>query len=462
MSTLSEMALAAAVKDEARRLGFDAVAIGPATPPSHGGAFERWLDEGSAGSMDYLERTRQERLDPARLLPGARAAIAVALSYHAPAPDDEAGSPRGMRVARYAGQADYHDVIRPRLEALARFIESAAGRGARSRAAVDTSALLERDLAARAGLGWFGKNTNLLTPALGSWFFIGIVLTTAEPAFDDPIADRCGTCTACLDACPTAAFTAPYTLDARRCIAYLTIEHRGDIDESLRPLIGEWGFGCDVCQEVCPWNRKAATTSEPAFVPMEALEPETLLALDDAAFRERFRHGLVARAPRGIAAQRGDRAGQPWRRRGGPGASRRPRRRRPGRPRGGRVGVVTSLRTIRVGPRKPRSLVRRLPYSCFSGSCDHAARRGVTVTMDQSKHDKQQSDQRRMDQGRNREAKPQSDNRNQEDTGKPVQLDREGKEHQGGQQQGGQQQGGQQRKPEPEHRPGQGEHTGQR
>ena len=337
--TLIGMALATAVKDEARRLGFDAVAIGPATPPSHGAAFERWLDDGRAASMDYLERTRDDRLDPSRLLPGARTVVAVALSYNtgervapvgsagqnsaaaipAGSRGDKPASAAAMRVARYAAGADYHDVIRPRLEALGRFIESAAGPGVRSRAAVDTSALLERDLAARAGLGWFGKNTNLLTPSLGSWFFIGIVLTTAEPAFDDEIADRCGTCTACLDACPTAAFTTPYTLDARRCISYLTIEHRGDIDEALRPLIGEWGFGCDVCQDVCPWNRKAATTREPAFASPNAPQPETLLALDEAAFRERFRHTALWRARRSgllrnaaiVFGNRGDAAAAP-------------------------------------------------------------------------------------------------------------------------------------------------------
>jgi epoxyqueuosine reductase len=267
--------------------------------------------------MDYLERTRRERVDPPRLLPGARAAVAVALSYHTSSDDESA--PGRMRVARYAAGSDYHEVMRPRLEALARFIESAGGVGVRSRAAVDTSAVLERDLAARAGLGWFGKNTNLLTPSLGSWFFIGVVLTTAEPAFDDAVADRCGTCMACLDACPTGAFRAPYALDARRCIAYLTIEHRGDIDEALRPLIGEWGFGCDVCQDVCPWNRKAATTREPSFVPPNVPAPETLLALDDAAFRERFRHTALWRARRSglrrnaaiVLGNRGDTAAVP-------------------------------------------------------------------------------------------------------------------------------------------------------
>jgi epoxyqueuosine reductase len=315
------MALAAAVKDEAGRLGFDAVAIGPATPAPHGAAFERWLDDGCAGTMDYLARTRDERLDPARLLPSARAVVAVALSYRPSASESSEDGPAcgGMRVARYAGDRDYHDVIRPRLEALARFIEVAAGAGVTSRAAVDTSAVLERDLAARAGLGWFGKNTNLLTPSLGSWFFIGTVLTTAEPAFDAEMADRCGTCTACLDACPTAAFTAPYVLDARRCISYLTIEHRGDVDEALRPSMGAWGFGCDVCQEVCPWNRKAATTREPAFASPPRLEPEELLGLDEAAFRERFRHTALWRARRSgllrnaaiVLGNRGDVAAAP-------------------------------------------------------------------------------------------------------------------------------------------------------
>ena len=149
-----------------------------------------------------------------------------------------------------------------------------------------------------AGLGWTGKNTNLLTPALGSWFFIGIVLTTAEPAFDAEVGDRCGACTACLDACPTGAFTAPYVLDARRCISYLTIEHRGDVDEALRRDIGAWAFGCDVCQDVCPWNRRAAPTCEPGFAGPAAPTPEALLELDEAAFRKRFRRTALWRSKR--------------------------------------------------------------------------------------------------------------------------------------------------------------------
>jgi epoxyqueuosine reductase len=159
--------------------------------------------------------------------------------------------------------------------------------------------VLERSLAASAGLGWTGKNTNLIAPGLGSYFFIGIVLTTAELAPDAEIPDRCGTCTACLDACPTGAFVAPYTLDARRCVSYLTIEHRGDIDESLHSGVGGWLFGCDVCQEVCPWNRHAPPARDPALAPGEPPgSPESLIAMTEEAFRERFRGSAIKRARR--------------------------------------------------------------------------------------------------------------------------------------------------------------------
>jgi epoxyqueuosine reductase len=283
------MALAQTVKSRALELGFDRVAIGPAGPPPHAAAFEHWLDTGRAGTMDYLAETRAARLDPARLLPGCRSVIAVALNYA------RADEPEWRGVARYARSADYHDTMRPRLHALRDHVSAAAG--AQSRASLDTSAVLERDLAAAAGLGWIGKNTNLITPGLGSYYFIGIVLTTAVLAADDPMPDRCGTCTACLDACPTAAFDAPYALDARRCIAYLTIEHRGPIAEEFHALMGEWLFGCDVCQEVCPWNRHAPVAREtvPATPPPA---PEALVAMTDDEFRQRFRGSPLKRARR--------------------------------------------------------------------------------------------------------------------------------------------------------------------
>jgi epoxyqueuosine reductase len=220
--------------------------------------------------------------------------IAVALQY-APANIDEEARP----VARYARGRDYHKVMRPRLHRLRDFVTEAAGGGVKSRASLDTSAVLERDLAARAGLGWIGKNANLISPTLGSYFFIGLVLTTAALEADERVPDRCGTCTACLDACPTGAFTGPYVLDARRCISYLTIEHRGPIDEGLRTSLDGWAFGCDVCQEVCPWNRKAPPSREPAFAePNPFTDVADVLGLDDKAFRERFRGTAFRRAGR--------------------------------------------------------------------------------------------------------------------------------------------------------------------
>jgi epoxyqueuosine reductase len=293
--TLRGLALAGVVKARALELGFDRVAVGPAGPPETGAAFERWLDAGYAGTMHYLAKGRAARLDPERLLPGWRSVVAVALNY---ARDDDGDDWRP--VARYARGLDYHEIIRPRLHALKDCLREAGGPGVRSRASVDTSAVLERDLAARAGLGWIGKNTNLIVPGLGSHVLLGLVLTTADLGADDPVADRCGTCVACLQACPTRAFVDPYVLDARRCISYLTIEHRGDIDETLRDALGDWAFGCDVCQDVCPWNRKAEAAREPALAPAAPLGPlAALLDLDDAAFRERFRGSAVRRARRG-------------------------------------------------------------------------------------------------------------------------------------------------------------------
>jgi epoxyqueuosine reductase len=288
--------LTGSVKALAIELGFDLVAIGPAGPPEHGPALRRWVEAGHAGTMGYLERRLEERLDPERVLPGVRAVVCVALNYY----QGEAADPSWQPVARYARGRDYHDVIGPRLQRLADHLADAAG--ARSRGYVDTGPVLERDVAARAGLGWIGKNTMLLHPRLGSWFFIGVLLTTADLAHDEPLADRCGTCRACLDACPTDAFVAPYVLDARRCISYLTIEHRGDIAPSLRPGMAGWQFGCDVCQDVCPWNRKAPPTTETDFRARGAYPgAETVAGMDDAALARRFAGTPLLRAkPAGL------------------------------------------------------------------------------------------------------------------------------------------------------------------
>jgi epoxyqueuosine reductase len=289
--SLAAATLTESVKALALELGFDLVAIGPADPPEHGAALRRWVEAGHAATMGYLARRLEERLDPRRVLPGARSVLCVALNYYQGEPADASWRP----VARYAWGRDYHDVIAPRLERLAAHLAEAGG--ARSRGYVDTGPVLERDLAARAGLGWVGKNTMLLHPRLGSWFFLGVLLTTAELASDAPLADRCGSCRACLDACPTGAFVAPYVLDARRCISYLTIEHRGDLDPDLQPSMAGWQFGCDICQDVCPWNRKTPPTAEADFVP-EAAYPgaEAVSAMDDADFRRHFAGTPILRA----------------------------------------------------------------------------------------------------------------------------------------------------------------------
>ncbi|MGH7375173.1 MAG: tRNA epoxyqueuosine(34) reductase QueG [Candidatus Rokuibacteriota bacterium] len=289
--TLAAATLTDSVKALALELGFDLVAIGPADPPEHGSDFRRWIEAGHAGTMGYLERRIEERLDPRRVLPGVRSVVCVALNYHQGEPDDPSWKP----VARYAWGRDYHDVIGPRLERLATHLAEAGG--ARSRGYVDTGPVLERDLAARAGLGWIGKNTMLLHPRLGSWFFIGVLLTTAALAYDAPLHDRCGSCRACLDACPTGAFVAPYVLDARRCISYLTIEHRGEIDPALHRGMAGWQFGCDVCQEVCPWNRKAPVTREADLHPRGPYPgAEVLSRMDDETIRKHFQGTALLRA----------------------------------------------------------------------------------------------------------------------------------------------------------------------
>jgi epoxyqueuosine reductase len=295
--TLASVTLGESVRARALALGFDRVAIGPASPPEHGDALRRWVEAGYAGTLGYLERRLGERMDPARVLPGARSVICVALNYYQgePAPDLSWAS-----VARYAWGRDYHDVMKPRLDALGAHLAEACG--AASRAYVDTGPVLERDLAARAGLGWIGKNTMLLHPDLGSWFLIGVLLTSAALDFDDPLPDRCGSCRACLDACPTGAFVAPYVLDARRCISYLTIEHRGAIDPALEGELGPWQFGCDVCQDVCPWNRKSPVTREGAFLPaVPHPGAEAIGAMGDEELRACFQGTALLRArPAGL------------------------------------------------------------------------------------------------------------------------------------------------------------------
>ena len=260
--------LAARVKQRARELGFDLVGICDAAPSKYREYVRQWIDDGQAGTMDYLARRFEERTDPATYFPGAKSVVCVAINYHVPLespPADRNDQPHG-RIARYALGDDYHELIKTRLHGLADWIRAAAP-GAQTRCGVDTAPIAEKELAARAGLGWMGKNTCVINEHIGSWLLLGEIVTTLALPVDEPAVDRCGTCTRCLDACPTGAITEPYHLDARRCISYLTIEHRGDIAVDLQQKLGEWLYGCDVCQDVCPWNSKAVVALDPALHP---------------------------------------------------------------------------------------------------------------------------------------------------------------------------------------------------
>ena len=238
-----------AIKAQAFALGFDDVGIARLGPADTASAFKSWLDSGYGGTMRYLHRSARKRLDSRIADELTASAIVVALDYGGKQPPG--------RVARYARGRDYHEVLHERLTQLAAWISEESGAAIHTRPYVDTGPILERDLARRAGLGWFGKNSCLIHPERGSFMVLGTLLVALElegsASFDS---EHCGSCTRCLDACPTQAFVAPYVLDATKCISYLTIEYRGSIPEPLRPLIGEWLYGCDICQDVCPWNQK--------------------------------------------------------------------------------------------------------------------------------------------------------------------------------------------------------------
>ena len=298
--------LTASIRERALSLGFDLFGVTPAEPLPGSDFYARWLALGYAGEMEYLQRNREKRGDPRLLVPGAASVICVGMNYH-PGPQEDAAGDRGDspglggRISVYACGDDYHEVVKKRLAELWRFIEEEAGRPVRGRWYVDTAPVLERELAQRAGLGWWGKNTCLINKRRGSWFFLGEIVTDLELRSDEPAVDHCGTCTRCLDACPTDAFPEPYVLDSRRCISYLTIELRTSIPETLRPGIGDWLFGCDVCQDVCPWNRKAVPARETAFSSRPELErPDLaeLMKLDAEGFARLFRNSPVKRPKR--------------------------------------------------------------------------------------------------------------------------------------------------------------------
>lgn len=329
------------IKEKAYGLGFDLIGAAPAARSPHAEAYASWVDAGYAAAMGYMTRDLARRQDPRQVLSGARSVVVVGLSYFVADPPPELwDDPARGRIARYAWGADYHEVMTPRLRRLADFIARLSRRDVNHRVYVDTGPVLERDFAAQAGLGFVGKNTCLISPWMGSYLFLGEILVDLELEYDEPAADSgasiparssrrpvaggdrqrlaregrdvpttgarrvgtCGACTRCLAACPTDAFPAPYILDSNRCISYLTIELKGSIPPQLRPLMGNWIFGCDVCQSVCPWPRRFAQPTRADFL---RFDPEgaiprllDLITLSDDGFRARFRRTPLWRAKR--------------------------------------------------------------------------------------------------------------------------------------------------------------------
>ncbi len=285
----------------ALELGFDRCRIAALDRPKHGEAFTSWLNKGAAGEMGYMQRGAEKRLDPDRVLPGARSVISLALNYwQGDLPGQEQPSTEGAvgKIARYAWGDDYHDLIKDRLLEIDRFLQ---GHGGTQKCYVDTGPVLERDFAEQAGIGWHGKSTMLIDRDLGTWFFLAEIFTTLDLPPDAPQRDRCGTCARCMTACPTGAISSPHRLDARLCISYLTIELKGPIPSELRPLIGDRIFGCDECLAACPWNRFAHQSHEASFAARPATVGMLLrdyLALSEDEFRALFRKSPIKRLKR--------------------------------------------------------------------------------------------------------------------------------------------------------------------
>jgi len=306
------------IKAKAYELGFDLIGIAPANRAPHADAYRRWLSRGYAANMHWLGRNPERREDPRNVIPGAQSVLVVGLSYFLLDPPPEWWhDPSRGRIARYAWGLDYHHVMLPRLRELGEFVDKEVGHPLNQRSYVDTGPVLERDFAAQAGLGFVGKNTLLINPGLGSYLFLGEILIDLELDYDEPSPDggarcripgeskragTCGNCTRCLDICPTHAFPAPYILDSNRCISYLTIELKDNIPTELRPLLGNRIYGCDECQEICPWMRRYNPPTGEIFLrydPEQAI-PKLLdlIKLDEANFRKRFKDSPVSRTKR--------------------------------------------------------------------------------------------------------------------------------------------------------------------
>jgi len=304
---MSPTQLTAALKAEARRLGFDLVGAAPAVDAPDWQRYREWIAAGRAGEMRYLVERVDQRRHPRSILPEVRSVLMLAANYRTVEPasedrasEDQTSAGRGRAVvSRYAWGRDYHDTLRERLRRLADFHRELTP-DARMRGVVDTAPLLERDYARLAGLGWIGKNTCLINRRFGSWLFLAAMLTSEPLEYDEPDkTDHCGRCRRCLDACPTGALVAPYTLDARRCLSYATIELRGPIPESLKPALGSRLFGCDACQAVCPHNRRTPCSTETDFRPREGMNPVSLAEVESLTaeqFKRRFGATPLARA----------------------------------------------------------------------------------------------------------------------------------------------------------------------
>lgn len=281
--------------DTASGLGFALCRCARVSTAPHAQALDDWLAGGLHATMEWMARTAPRRRDPREVLPGAKTVVVLASNYFS----DDDGSPPGTgRIARYARGNDYHEVLAPRLDALAAHLAAAGGE---QRYCVDSGPVLERDWAAASGVSWHGKSTMAIHPQLGTWFFLSAILTTLEFDPDAPLPDRCGRCTRCIDACPTNAITAPHLLDARRCISFLTIENKGPIPEEFREAMGDRIFGCDDCLDACPWNRFARASRDAALQPDSVLLRTPLrefLALDEVQFKARFRGSPILRAKR--------------------------------------------------------------------------------------------------------------------------------------------------------------------
>ncbi|MCZ6681030.1 MAG: tRNA epoxyqueuosine(34) reductase QueG [Candidatus Poribacteria bacterium] len=295
--------LTAQIRAQAQKIGFELVGIIPAEPSKTIDLYERWLQNGYAGEMDYLERHLPLKRDPRELLPEAKSLIALAINYYTLDPSQAlTNDPSRGQISRYAWGTDYHDIIHAKLRQLTRFIQKIAQEAVKTRVFVDAAPVLEREYAQAAGIGWIAKNTNVINWQAGSWFFLAGILVSIELG-DDLLPPRgsCGTCTRCIEACPTDAILAPNVLDSRLCISYLTIELKGSIPRALRPQMGNLIFGCDICQEVCPWNSKATPTQERGFYPRKGnLAPKllSLINMTQEEFSKRFKESPIKRAKR--------------------------------------------------------------------------------------------------------------------------------------------------------------------